>query len=69
MTVLSAISSGALAGDAIIPRVTSGTLPHGVFLQPYVVGVDGDVIRILCNATAGDVTLSGSVSFAFDRIR
>jgi hypothetical protein len=69
MTLLSAISGAAAAGDLVIPRVSSGTLPHGVVLQPYVVGADGDVVRILCNATGVEVSLTGSVQIAFRRIR
>ena len=69
MSVLSNISPAALPGDLLIPRITSGTLPDGVILQPYVVGASGDVVRILCNATSADVALSGSFSFDFERIR
>ena len=69
MTVLSNISTAVAAGDLIIPRVTSGTLPDGVFLQPYVVGADGDVVRILCNATAADASLTGPMQISFRRIR
>ena len=69
MTVLSNISTAVAAGDLIIPRVTSGTLPDGVFLQPYVVGADGDVVRILCNGTGVDASLTGPMQIAFRRIR
>jgi hypothetical protein len=69
MTVLSNIITAVDAGDLVIPRVTSGTLPDGVFLQPYVVGADGDVVRILCNGTAADASLTGPMQIAFRRIR
>jgi hypothetical protein len=69
MNVLSNISTAVAAGDLVIPRVTSGTLPDGVVLQPYVVGADGDVVRILCNGTGTDVSLSGPMQIAFRRIR
>ena len=69
MTLLSSISAGSGVGDLMIPRVTSGTLPNGVFLQPFVVGADGDIVRVLCNATTGDVSLSGSVQITFERVR
>ena len=34
MTVLSNIDTGVVAGDLVIPRASSGTLPDGIFLQP-----------------------------------
>ena len=69
MNVLSNINTGAASGDIVVPRFASGTVPDGLVLQPYIVGADGDVVRILCNATSVDISLTGSYQIAFDRIR
>jgi len=69
MNVLSNINAGAAPGDIIVPRISSGAVPDGLVMQPYIVGADGDVVRILCNATSVDISLTGSYQIAFDRIR
>jgi hypothetical protein len=62
-------NSNLAAGDLVLWRVTSGELPRGIAIQPYMVGKAGDLARILCNVTASTISLTGSVGFTVRRIR
>jgi hypothetical protein len=62
-------NSNLAAGDLVLWRVTSGELPRGIVIQPYMVGKAGDLARILCNVTASTISLTGSVGFTVRRLR
>ena len=68
-SVMSSTNTLVDVGDLIVMRVVSGTVPNGIYIPSYTATKEDTLERIICNATASDISLSGSFLFTFVMVR
>ncbi len=56
-------------GDLIVMGVVVGTMPDGIYIPSYTATKEDTLERIICNATASDISLSGFFKFTYVGVR